>query len=91
MLYGSKSNAFRLRELCFWTRGAMLSDSGSYAFRLGELCFPTPKAILSDIKSYALAADEQVFENKKARKYLINNNLRVFLVLAIFPHKDPSF
>jgi hypothetical protein len=69
----------------------MLSDSGSYAFQLGELCFPTPKAMLSDFKSYALAADGQGFESRKARKYLINSNLRAFHVLAISPHKDLSF
>ena len=91
MLSDSGSYAFRLRELCFRTRGVMLSDSGSYAFQLGELCFPTPKAMLSDIKSYALAADGQGYESRKARKWLTNSNLRAFPVLAIFPHKDPSF
>lgn len=69
----------------------MLSDAGSYAFQLGELCFPTPKAMLSDIKSYALATDEQGFESRKARKWLTNSNLGASPVLAIFPHKDPSF
>ena len=91
MLSDSGSNAFGLRELCFPARGVMLSNSGSYAFGLGELCFPTPKTMLSCSKSYALAADEQRFESRKARKWLTNSNLRAFPVLAIFPHKDPSF
>jgi hypothetical protein len=53
--------------------------------------FPTPKAMLSDIKSYALAAYRQGIECRKARKWLTNSNLQAFPVLAIFPHKDPSF
>ena len=91
MLSDSGSYAFGLGELCFRTRGVMLSNSGSYAFRLGELCFPTPKAMLSDIKSYALAAYRQGIECRKACKWLTNSNLRAFPILAIFPHKDPSF
>ena len=91
MLSDSGSYAFGRGELCFRTRGVMLSNSGSYAFQLGELCFPTPKAMLSDIKSYALAADGEGFESGKARKRLTNSNLGAFPVLAIFPHKDPSF
>lgn len=91
MLSNSGSYAFGLRELCFRTRGVMLSDSGSYAFQLGELCFPTPKAMLSDFKSYALAADGQGYESRKARKWLTNSNLRAFLILAVFPHKDLPF
>ena len=39
MLYGSESYAFQLGEVCFPTRGSMLSDLGMYAFRLGDVCF----------------------------------------------------
>ena len=44
MLYGSKSNAFRLRELCFPTRGVMLSDIKSYALATDEQGFESRKA-----------------------------------------------
>jgi hypothetical protein len=47
--------------------------------------------MLSNFKSYALAADGQGYESRKARKWLTNSNLQAFPVLAIFPHKDPSF
>ena len=34
MLYGSKSYAFQLGDVCFPAPKAMLSNSGMYAFRL---------------------------------------------------------
>ena len=62
MLYGSKSYAFQLGDVCFPTWGYMLSDLGIYAFQLGEVCFPTWGSMLSNSGKYAFRLEIHALE-----------------------------